>query len=306
VKLLGKYQNGNYTVSIYDDGTKIRENDLDFFECATVEALDIKITNRCHRGCKFCHENSTPDGNHCSDLLNIEFLKHLHPYAELAIGGGNPLEHPQLYDFLIQCKERQFIPSMTVHQYDFEENFDYLKKLCDDKLIYGLGISLMDVKPTFIEKVKQIPSAVIHVINGIVKINQLQALKNNNLKILILGYKEVRRGKDLYNNEKSKERIDFNKDELYQKLPQIINENWFNVVSFDNLSIKQLDVKRLMSDQEWEQFYMGDDGLDGRGTSASMFVDVVEHKFAKNSCDLERFDLMDTIEDMYNFLYRGE
>jgi dihydroneopterin aldolase len=191
---------------------------------------------------------------------------------------------------------------MTVHQYDFEENFDYLKRLCEDKLIYGLGISLMDVKPAFIEKVKQIPTAVIHVINGIVKINQLQALKNNNLKILILGYKEVRRGKDLYSNEKSRERIDFSKDELYEKLPQIINENWFNVVFFDNLSIKQLDVKRLMSPQEWEHFYMGDDGLDGKGTSASMFVDVVEHKFAKNSCDLERYDLMDTID--YTAVYR--
>lgn len=30
MNLIGKYQNGNYTVSLYDDGTKVRENDLDF------------------------------------------------------------------------------------------------------------------------------------------------------------------------------------------------------------------------------------------------------------------------------------
>jgi len=30
MNLLGEYQNGNYTVSIFDDGTKVRKNELDF------------------------------------------------------------------------------------------------------------------------------------------------------------------------------------------------------------------------------------------------------------------------------------
>ena len=43
------YPNGNYIVSIdLDNGTKIRENDLDFFEPSTVESMDIKITNSCN------------------------------------------------------------------------------------------------------------------------------------------------------------------------------------------------------------------------------------------------------------------
>ena len=29
MNLLGEYTNGNYNVHIFDDGTKIRENDLD-------------------------------------------------------------------------------------------------------------------------------------------------------------------------------------------------------------------------------------------------------------------------------------
>ena len=42
-----KYKNGNYYVTIdLDTGTKIRENDLDFFNAETVESMDIKITNR--------------------------------------------------------------------------------------------------------------------------------------------------------------------------------------------------------------------------------------------------------------------
>ena len=33
-----------------------------------------------------------------------------------------------------------------------------------------------------------------------------------------------------------------------------------------------------------------------------MFVDMVEKKKKKNSCSVERFDLLDTVEDMYQFL----
>lgn len=31
MNILGKYKNGNYTVTIFDDGTKVRSNNLDFF-----------------------------------------------------------------------------------------------------------------------------------------------------------------------------------------------------------------------------------------------------------------------------------
>lgn len=297
-----KYKNGNYTVSIdLDSGTKIRENDLDFFKADTIESMDIKITNFCDMGCPQCHENSTLDGKHANLKDEIAFLENLHPYAELAIGGGNPLSHPDLEYFLNYCKEKKFIASMTVNQIHFEKEFDRIKKLVDNKLIYGLGISLMKITPDFIEKVKQIKTAVIHVINGIVTVDQLKLLSKNNLKILILGYKEVRRG--IANYAQNKQRIDFTKTELYNKLNDIIDEQWFKVVSFDNLALKQLDVQRLLSKEEWDEFYMGDDGLEGEGSSASMFIDLVEKKFAKNSCSMDRFDLLDTVEKMYSKLY---
>ena len=57
------YQNGNYTVYINtENGTKIRKNDLDYFEPEWPESADIKITNCCKHGCSMCHENSTKDG----------------------------------------------------------------------------------------------------------------------------------------------------------------------------------------------------------------------------------------------------
>lgn len=50
-----QYKNGNYDVFIdLDSGTKIRKNDLDFFDADTVESMDIKITNMCDNNCSFC------------------------------------------------------------------------------------------------------------------------------------------------------------------------------------------------------------------------------------------------------------
>lgn len=60
-------------------------------------------------------------------------------------------------------------------------------------------------------------------------------------------------------------------------LPVIVKENWFKNLSFDNLAIKQLDVKRLMTEEEWNNFYMGDDG------TFTFYIDLVNQTFSKNS-----------------------
>lgn len=299
------YINGNYTVSIdLDTGTKIRENNLDFFEAAFPESMDVKITNRCNMGCKFCHEDSKCNGAH-GDILSESFIDKLHPYTELALGGGNVLEHPDFYDFLVKCKSLQLICNTTIRQEHFMESLDFIRKLRDEKLIYGLGISLSNPwQHGFIETVKEFPNAVIHVINGIVTMQDLEELRNHGLKILILGYKEFRRGEKLYEDSESRKSIDGLKCDLYNCLPEIVHHSWFNVVSFDNLAIKQLNPQRLMSKKAWNEMYMGDDNADGRFTSASMYVDMVTRTFAANSCskEVERFALMDSAADMFQFL----
>lgn len=297
-----KYQNGNYKVYIdLLTGTKIRFNNEDKFIPDTIESMDIKITNCCDMGCPMCHEDSTPDGKH-ADLLSPSFIDKLHLYTELAIGGGNPLSHPDLEEFLIKCKKLNLIPSMTVNQVHFEKEYDRIKKLVDEKLIYGLGISLVKYSKDFVEKVKTIPSAVIHTIAGLTTMEDYNLLKNNGLKVLVLGYKLFRRGYNLFNNTNKGPEITRKIEELKSNLKAIVDENWFEVISFDNLALEQLDVKSLMSEDEWEQFYMGDDGIGEDFDSATMYVDMVERQFAKNSCDPVRFNLKDTIEEMYNFL----
>lgn len=305
MKLLGSYKNGNYFVSIFEDGTKIRYNKIDYFEPNTIESIDIKITNRCDMGCEACHENSAVDGLH-GDILSESFVDKLHPYTELAIGGGNPLSHPDLIPFLKKCKELKLIPSMTVNQHHFMKDYDLVKQLVDRELIYGLGVSFVNADYNFIEKLKQFPNAVLHVINGLITVDSLRSLACFGLKILVLGYKEFRRGKDLYS--KKQDIIEYGKSCFKEELKAILDEKWFKVISFDNLALKQLDVRSLLSGKEWEEFFMGDDGVDGNFDSATMYVDMVNKKFAKNSCapEDERFDLLPTIEEMWNYLRRAE
>lgn len=307
--ILGQYQNGNYSVTILSDGTKIRENNLDFFDAEFPESMDIKITNVCDMGCPMCHEDSRPDGKH-GDILNLPFLDSLHEFTELAIGGGNPLSHPDFIPFLHLLKERKLIANVTVNEVHFMKNIPLLLELAEQGLIYGLGVSYTggDRENTyrFADEVSKFPNAVIHIINGIVSMEQISWLseRNRELKILILGYKDFRRGAD--HHVKVGQIVDNKMKDMYEYLPKIIENAWFKAVSFDNLAISQLDVKRLMSEEDWEVFYMGDDGRDGELSSASMYVDAVVGQFAKNSCSTERFSVTNNIVEMFQFLKTKE
>ena len=293
MELLGRYKNGNFMTTILSDGTKIRETKDDEFIPGFAENMDVKICNYCDMGCKFCHEGSTINGKF-GNILNEKFIDTLHPYQEVAIGGGDATSHPDLIPFLQKLKEKKVIANMTVNQIHFEKKHELIKKLVDEKLIYGLGVSLVNPTKHFIELIKQYPNAVIHVINGVLKPSDIKALENNNLKMLILGYKHLRRGNEYFEEEQND--IETKQQWLYENLEDIIQK--FKVVSFDNLAIEQLDVKRLLTQEEWDEFYMGDDG------KVTYYVDMVERKFAQSSTAPfnKRYDLLDSVDDMFNVI----
>lgn len=286
------YINGNYRVIILKDGTKIRRTEDDEFKPAFAENFDCLITEKCSCGCKFCYEGCTSDGKHADLFKHKEFLDSLHPYTEMAMN-GNDLDHPDLIPFLEFLKTKNIFANITVHQNQFLKNYDLIKKLQDEKMIYGIGVSLQNPTTEFIEKLTRLKNTVLHTINGILTEDNIKALKNKGIKILILGYKELERGIDY--KASHLEEIEKNQKYLYDNLGEM--KNWFNVVSFDNLSLEQLEVKRLLSAEEWENFYMGDDG------GFTFYVDLVKGEFAKNSLAQERFPIGDkNVDEMFNFI----
>lgn len=286
MKLLGTYKNGTYTVSIYDDGTKIREGKE--FIASFPENIDLKITNKCDLGCPMCHEKSTIDGKE-GNLLNEKFIESLHPFTEIAIGGGNALSHKDLVPFLKKLKERHIIANLTVNQTHFLLEKDFIMSLINEELIYGIGVSVFYPNEDLMEILEKIPNAVVHLIAGIATKETFEKMYDKNLKILLLGYKDFGRGEN-YKLKYSKS-ITENMEYLKNNLPKISKH--FAVISFDNLALKQLEVEKFLTPKMWEEFYMGDDG------SHTMYIDLVERKFGKNSTAKVRYELKDTIEEMF-------
>lgn len=297
-KLLTKYKNGNYDVLLFEDGTKIRMNNLDNLTPAFAESMDIHITSKCDNACNFCYANCTPEGKH-ADLFQPLFNT-LHPGTEIAIN-GNDLSHPQLVPFLQRMHDNGIIVNMAVNQRHFKEHYNFIKALIDSKLIYGLGVSLNNSSdPELITLINQIPNAVLHTIDGLLTEEDIRNLSDKNIKLLVLGYKIIGRGDSYY--QQHKEEIEENINRLAEIIMTL--KEHFTVISFDNLAIEHLRLKSKIAEDIWQQSYMGDEG------AYTFFVDVVNHKFAVSSLETTQFDYTNemTVDDMFNAIreYRKE
>lgn len=295
--IIAHYTNGNYNVSLFSDGTKIRYNSLDFFDAAFPESMDVCITHKCNAECGMCYAGCGPSGEQ-NDILTPEWLESVHPYTEMAIGGGNIFEHPQLEDFLKLMKNKKVISNITVNQNHFKEHFSTIKNYVDEGLVKAVGVSVFSLDEELKQMLKILPHVVIHLIVGIVDKNLLDNLANNNLKIILLGYKTTGRGQ-IYSNAHENsilENMNFLKENIMSY------RNKFEVISFDNLALEQLEIRRFFSGREWFIRFMGDDGVGGKMTSASMYIDMPTNSFAINSMEEERFEMMNSVDDAFKFL----
>lgn len=58
--MIAHYKNGNAMVSLFAGGTRIINTEDDEFNFEVPLSIDLKVTNRCNKGCAMCHEDSTP------------------------------------------------------------------------------------------------------------------------------------------------------------------------------------------------------------------------------------------------------
>lgn len=293
VKLLHTYQNGGYEVSIQSDGTKTRAGEgAPLFP----ESVDLKITGYCDNShnCPFCHEMSNLSGQH-GDLRRMADLWEGMPAGvEIAIGGGNPLAHPMLLPFLETCAARGHLCNLTINQMHVEPFADLIRHLVDSQLVHGIGLSVRDIR-TLPRAVDHLIWAqgnlVYHLILGLNTWDEFARLMDTvNPKVLLLGYKQFGWG------TKHKERNPEIDDEIAnwrRHLPLLFHQH--GTISFDNLAIEQLELKRWLSPEKWGAFYMGDDG------SFTMYVDAVKQEYAVGSTSVERHAIgdEDTLRDIF-------
>jgi len=287
--VLADYVNGGYRVTIYEDGTKVRipllENPVPVFP----ESIDLKITNKCDLNCPFCHEASVEDGAHANFAVMAAIAECLKPGMEVAIGGGNPLAHPDLVKFLKLLQNKGVLPNITINYKHLQTYKEMIQQLVDQKLVYGVGVSNVCAKNR-IEVSRHVnENVVLHTIAGIDKIGTWLTIlnndRNNKFKLLVLGYKEFGRGKNYFSEAVSQELSNW---KFY--LPTLLALQ--NVsVSFDNLAVEQLDIRRLLSVGQFNEVYMGNDG------EFTMYIDAVRSEFAISSTSsrfvVEEWDIVE-------------
>lgn len=277
------YQNGNTFVKIFEDGTKIREYSGKP-EIIHPESIDIKITDYCDMGCEYCHESSTKKGEHADIFTLLDVICVLPAGAELAIGGGNPLSHPYLIPFLATMKSMGLIVNITINQGHLKNYQSLITRLIKEKFVYGIGISITSSNFTHIKPLIELTDNIVyHVIAGVNDVNIIEKLielhPEGKCKILTLGYKKFGFGLKFYNPE-----VDENIKRWFMYLPKYIGKT---VLSFDNLAIEQLNIKRLFTDAGWDKFYMGDDFC------FTMYIDAVKQEYAPTSRSKDRKSFRD-------------
>ena len=314
--LAKSYKNGNHFVFIFNDGTKIKQTinpDDTYFTYDFAENADIKITDYCDVGCPYCHEDSNCKGKH-ADLKSMKnIISSMHPGTELAIGGGNALAHPDLEWFLKELKEKGVLANITVNQKSLNETeVNRLVRWSNDGLIHGIGVSLVDSRnfdSALIDKLGN--NVVIHIIAGIAEMRDLRVLKGR--KVLILGYKDLRRGHDYANSPwmagpgNISNKIKKNQEMLIRMLPYL--EETAKSISFDCLGIKQLNPKVALNinDELYSTVFQGEDTdvSDGKGniTCSTFYINAVDKTCARMSTAAldKRFKFSDTdsIDDLF-------
>jgi len=287
-----EYMNGNIRVfiNIYD-GTKIRTTMDDEFSAEFPESVDMKITNRCKMGCAMCHEESTEDGEH-ADMSNLDetFLRTLRPHTEIAIGGGAATSHPQIEKLLVYLKDKEILANITMHEKELSDNIDRIKEWIGKDMIKGIGVSLhSEFSKKICDFAEKNQNTVLHVIAGHTPMETIDRYGKKGLKLLILGYKDRGRGATYHREHETeiKEKI----NETKRNINRLFRE--FRVVSFDNLALRQLNVKEHVTENVWNACYQGSDA------THTMYIDLVKKEFAATSTSDERYDLKDTIDDMF-------
>ena len=256
------YRNGNYQVTINSQGVKTRKLDKGETEWKPdrLENIDLCISRKCRFGCPMCYNDSTPDGP-VADYENIaSILNQVPEGTEVAIGGGALTDcwNTLLVNVLNFCKTRKLIANITLKQEEFEEKFAAVKHIQQEGLAYGVGVSIVNPTTRLLGMLTDIDYAVAHCIVGWHDRETIWKLRG--VPVLLLGFKQMGRAKD---------------KELDAKIADFREWFWDNFkqfyrVGFDNLSLKQLEVRRHLDKEQFDKAYLGEDG-----TGFNCYIDAM-------------------------------
>lgn len=273
-----KYRNGNAVVTLdLRDGTRVVEYpDNEPLTLETPLNIDIRVSTQCPYGydantkqstCAFCHESALINGQECDYQALLQVLKdaRLPRGTEIALGVNEITDG--IIRFIMRLYFMGLIVNVTMNErYILEYGDTGIRRLLP--YIFGLGISYRSLQGclSLPDWIADYPHTVIHAINGIDDFDDVKHLGVKYHKLLVLGEKDFgfNRGKvnlDTPSHKQWKSNI--------MQLTKI-----FDIVSFDNLGLQQLEIRGKITDEEYKLFYQGEH---------SMYINAVEQYFAPSS-----------------------
>ena len=119
-------------------GAKVRLSLVDkpdLFVAKTPELIDIKITDYCPIGCKFCYQDSTKNGKHATleTLQSLAYDLEKAKVFEIALGGGETTMHPDFPKILEMFFNHGITVNFTTFDMRWTKNeaiVEAVKKYC--------------------------------------------------------------------------------------------------------------------------------------------------------------------------------
>jgi hypothetical protein len=256
------------------------------------DSLDIKITDICHHNCPMCSENCTPNGSYAKIDEILSALAILQP-LEVAIGGGNPLLHPNLHLLYEGCDKLGIVPNITIHCSDIEgflSEESFFRKRENKPGAIGISVHCIeDIKEVekFFRKeenkyLARHKSRNYHLILGdiskeefslITKHLRFDSSWSNYTNLVLLGKKEIGRGKNFPWKE-------IPSKEYFEELISNFSPSGLHLI-FDTLAIEQIGLDVIKN----SPFYLGEEG------EASFFIDFANNEYAISSSSEKRLKI---------------
>lgn len=249
------------------------------------ELIDVKITDFCLSGCRFCYQDSTPEGLHGELDYIRQLFSTIEPCTEIALGGGDVMKHPDIVKILEYGKAYKLIMNITVNDIDWIKNVELVNAI--NKNVSGIGISITQKRD--FDKIQILHETLdkhiqlsIHYIPDIGTTSMLRDVVQytnefrsrsfgRKLSILLLGYKTIGRGSHVKH-----ELI----EGMAETLVEIADEFRYVPIGVDTKMIQDYpDIKKYVS----KRFYNEFEG------EYSMYIDAVKQTAHPSSYDIIDF-----------------
>jgi len=214
--LVCRKDNDYWTIFNRNTGLKIRMSfdtagKVDVSKSASPELIDIKITDKCDHNCPYCYQSSNKNGHHCSK----EAMKYIIDACvtmkvfEVALGGGDPIIHPDIIDIIKEFKTNKIIANLSTKSTTWLSNDSFRNAIFDNCGTIAFSVSTLKETQNIITELKKYRltdyqwgsrrRASFHYVMGGSDISELNNILklcyDEEMSIVLLGYKNNGRGK---------------------------------------------------------------------------------------------------------------